>query len=172
LYGLKQALRAWYGRIDSFLQNLGFSKSIADPNLYIKIVQNHLIILVLYVDDFFRTGEENIISHTTRELSIEFEIKDLGLMHYFLVLEVWKTPGKIFLSQNKYAVDVLLIFVMLECKFMTKPMISNMNKLHVQATVSDPKDSTVYYQIIGSLMYLVHTRPNICYGVNALSEFM
>jgi hypothetical protein len=48
-----------------------------------------------------------------RELSIEFEIKDLGLMHYFLVLEVWQTLGKIFLSQNKYAVDVLLIFFML-----------------------------------------------------------
>jgi hypothetical protein len=47
LYGLKQALRAWYGRIDIFLQSLGFTKSIEDPNLYIKIVQNHLVILVL-----------------------------------------------------------------------------------------------------------------------------
>jgi hypothetical protein len=55
LYGLKQAPRAWYGRIDSFLQSLGFTKSIADPNLYIKIVQNHPVILVLYVDDMFLT---------------------------------------------------------------------------------------------------------------------
>jgi hypothetical protein len=52
LYGLKQAPRAWYGRIHSFLQSLGFSKSIADHNLYIKIVKNHPVILVLYVDDF------------------------------------------------------------------------------------------------------------------------
>jgi hypothetical protein len=89
LYGLKQALRAWYGRIDSFLQSLGFSKSIADPNLYIKIMQNHLVILVLYVDDLFLIGEEPLIAQTKRELSAEFEMKDLGLMHYFLGLEVW-----------------------------------------------------------------------------------
>jgi hypothetical protein len=62
LYGLKQASRAWYGRIDSFLQSLGFSKSIADPNLYIKIVKNHPIILVLYVDDLFLTREEHLIA--------------------------------------------------------------------------------------------------------------
>jgi hypothetical protein len=61
LYGLKQAPRAWYGRIDNFLR-LGFTKSIADPNLYIKIVQNHPVILVLYVDDLFLTGEENLIA--------------------------------------------------------------------------------------------------------------
>jgi hypothetical protein len=62
LYGLKQAPRAWYGRIDSFLQSLGFSKSIADSNLYINIVKNHPIILVLYVDDLFLIGEEHIIA--------------------------------------------------------------------------------------------------------------
>jgi hypothetical protein len=86
LYGLKQAPRAWYGRIGSFLQSLGFSKSIADPNIYIKIVKNHPVILVLYVDDLFLTGEEHLIAQTKRELSGEFEMKDLGLMHYFLAL--------------------------------------------------------------------------------------
>ena len=55
---------------------------------------------------------------------------------------------------------------------MTTPMISNLKKLHDQATGSDPEDPTVYRQIIGSLMYLVHTRPYICYAVNALSQFM
>jgi hypothetical protein len=62
LYGLKQALRAWYGRIDNFLQSLGFTKSIVDPNLYIKIVQNHPVILVLYADDLFLIGEEHLIA--------------------------------------------------------------------------------------------------------------
>jgi hypothetical protein len=57
LYGLKQTPRAWYLRIDSYLQNLGFSKSVADPNLYFKVVKNHPLILVLYVDDLFLTGE-------------------------------------------------------------------------------------------------------------------
>jgi hypothetical protein len=97
LYGLKQAPKAWYGRMDSFLQSLGFTKSIADSNLYINIVHNHPIILVLYVDDLFLTGEENLIAQTKRELSTEFEMKDLGLMHYFLGLEVWQKPDEIFL---------------------------------------------------------------------------
>jgi hypothetical protein len=172
LYGLKQALRAWYGRIDSFLQSLGFSKSIADPNLYINIVKNHPIILVLYVDALFLTREERLIAQTKRELSAEFEMKDLGLMHYFLGLEVWQKCGEIFLSQSKYAVDVLRRFGMLDCKSMTTPMISDLKKLHDQATGLDPEDPIVYRQIIGSLMYLMHTKPDICYAVNALSQFM
>jgi hypothetical protein len=99
-------------------------------------------------------------------------MKDLGFMHYFLGLEVWQKPGDIFLSQSKYVVDVLRRFGMLDCKSMTTTMISNMKKLHDQATCSDPEDPTVYHRIIGSLMYLVHTRPNICYAVNALSPLM
>jgi hypothetical protein len=116
LYGLKQVLRAWYGRIDNFLQSLGFTKSISDPNLYIKIVHNHPVILVLYVDDLFLTGEEYLIAQTKRELSTKFEIKDLGLMHYFLGLEVWQKPCEIFLSQSKYVVDVPQRFGMMDCK--------------------------------------------------------
>ena len=98
-YGLKQSLRSCYGRINSFLQSLGFSKSIADPNLYINIVKNNHVILVLYVDDLLNTREEHLIAHTKRELSTEVEMKDLGLMHYFLGLEVWQKPGEIFLAQ-------------------------------------------------------------------------
>jgi hypothetical protein len=172
LYGLKQASRAWYGRIDSFLQCLGFTKSIADPNLYIKIVHNHPVIIVLYVDDLFLTREENLIAQTKRELSAEFEMKDLGLMHYFLGLEVWQKPGEIFISQGKYAVDVLHRFGMMDCKSMSTPMIYNLKKLQYQVTGSDPEDPTLYRQSIGSLMYLIHTRLDICYAVNALNQFM
>jgi hypothetical protein len=172
LYGLKQALRAWYGRIDNFLQSLGFTKSIANPNLYINIVKSHPVILVLYVDDLFLTGVEHLIDQTKRELSTEFEMKDLGLMHYFLALEVWQKPGEIFFSQRRYVIDVLRRFGMLDYKSMTTPMISNSKKLHDQVTGSDPEDPTIYRQIIGSLKYLVHTKPDICYAVNALSQFM
>jgi hypothetical protein len=105
LYGLKQALRDWYIRIGSFLQSLGFSKSIGDPNIYINIVKNHPVILVLYVDDLFLTGGEHMIAQAKSELPVEFEVKDLSLMHYFLGLEVWQKPGEIFLSQGKYVVD-------------------------------------------------------------------
>jgi hypothetical protein len=88
LYGLKQAPRAWYGMIDSFLISLGFTKSKVDPNLYFKIVDDGPIILLLYVDDLFLTDEEKLITYCKKHLSTEFEMKDLGSMHYFLGLGV------------------------------------------------------------------------------------
>jgi hypothetical protein len=102
-------------------------------------VKNHLVILVFYVDDLFLTREEHLIAQTKRELSAEFD-----LMHYFLGLEVWQKHGDIFLSQSKYAVDVFRRFEMLDCKSMTTPMISNLKKLHAQATGSNTEDPTVY----------------------------
>jgi hypothetical protein len=69
LYGLKQAPRAWYGRIDSFLTSLGFTKSKADSNLYFKIMDNEPVILLLYVDDLFLTGEEKLIVECKQRLA-------------------------------------------------------------------------------------------------------
>ena len=88
LHGLKKAPRAWYARIDSYLRGLGFSKSITDSNLYIKVVKKQPLILVLYVDGLFLTREEHLIAQCKRQLATEFEMKDLGLLHYFLGLEV------------------------------------------------------------------------------------
>jgi hypothetical protein len=98
LYRLKQDPRAWYGRIDSFLTSLGFTKSKADSNLYFKIMDNEPVILLLYVDDLFLTREEKLIAECKQRLATEFEMKDLGLMHYFLGLEVWQSPERIFLN--------------------------------------------------------------------------
>jgi hypothetical protein len=89
LYGLKQAPRAWYGQIDSFLTSLGFTKSKADSNLYFKVMNDEPVILLLYVDDLFLTGEEKLITKCKKRLASEFEMENLGLMHYFLGLEVW-----------------------------------------------------------------------------------
>jgi hypothetical protein len=170
LYGLKQVPRAWYGRIDSFLTSLGFTKSKADSNLYFKVTNDELIILLLYVDDLFLTREEKLIIDCKKKLAAEFEMKDLGLMHYFLGLEVWQSPKKIFLNQGKYAVEILKRFDMLECKSMNTPMETKM-KLLVD-TSPELIDATLYRQIIGSLMYLTNTRPNICFAVNTLSQFL
>ena len=152
LYGLKQAPRAWYSRIDSYLQRLGFTKSEADFNLYFKVVGNLPLILVLYVDDLFLTGDEHQIARCKRELTSEFEMKDLGPMHYFLGLEVWQRTDEIFLSQGKYTVDILKRFGMMDCKSMTTPMVANLKKLHETASCSDSVDSTMYRQLIGSLL--------------------
>jgi hypothetical protein len=86
LYGLKQTPRAWYGRIDIFLTSLGFTKSKDYYNLYFKVMNDEPIIFLLYVDDLFLTGEENLITECKNKLVVEFEMKDLGLMHYFLGL--------------------------------------------------------------------------------------
>jgi hypothetical protein len=100
LDGLKQAPRAWYGRIDGFLTRLGFTKSKADSNLYFKVMNNEPVILLLYVDDLFLTREENLITECKKKLASEFEMKDLGLMHYFLGLEVWQSPKRTSLSKG------------------------------------------------------------------------
>ena len=76
------------GWMDGFLHRLGFSKSKIDSNLYFKVVHNHVLILVLYVDDLFLTENEQLIDRCKRELTSEFEMKYLGLMHYFLGFEV------------------------------------------------------------------------------------
>ena len=68
LYGLKQAPRAWYGRIDSYLQQLGFIKSDVDPNLYYLMVENEPLILVLYVDDLFLTGTSGLVKDCKKNL--------------------------------------------------------------------------------------------------------
>jgi hypothetical protein len=170
LYGLKQAPRAWYGRIDSFLTNFGFTKSKADSNLYFKVMNNELVILLLYVDDLLLIGEENLITKCKKNLASKFEMKDLGLMHYSLGLEVWQSPERIFLNQGKYAVKILKRFDMLECKSMNTPMETKL-KLLVD-TPQELIDATLCRQIIGSLMYLMNTRPNICFVVNTLSQFL
>jgi hypothetical protein len=98
--------------------SLGFTKSKVDSNLYFKVMNDESVILMLYVDDLFLTGEERLITECKKNLAAEFEMKDLGLMHYFLGLEVWQSPERIFLNQGKYAVEILKRFDMLECKSM------------------------------------------------------
>jgi hypothetical protein len=124
---------------------------------------------VLYVDDLFLTGEEKPIASCKRDLASEFEM-DIGLMHYFLGLEVWQQSGKIFLRQGKYAVEILKRFEMMDCNSMTTPTITNLKKLG--ASDSNLVDPTMYNQLIGSLMYLVNTRSDISFVVNILSQFM
>ena len=89
LYGLKQAPKTWYNRIDSFLSSLGFTKSKAYSNLYYKVEDGNLVMLLLYLYDLFVTAMDGLIDDTKRNLATGFEMKDLGMMHYFLGMEVW-----------------------------------------------------------------------------------
>ena len=83
----------------------------------------------MYVDDLFLTGNEKHIAYCKNRLAEEFEMKDLGLMHYFLGLEVWQSPEGIFSNQGKYAVEILKRFDMLDCKAMDTSMDTNLKLL-------------------------------------------
>ena len=112
MYGLKQAPCAWYTQIDSYFTGHGFTKSEADANLYQIVVEGKLLIIVIYFDDLILSGDENFIHSCKADLAKEFEMKDLGLLHYFLGLEIWQQKGALFLSQGKYAWEILEKFKM------------------------------------------------------------
>ena len=98
------------------------------------------------MDDLFLTGNEKYIVECKKKITEEFEIKDLGLMHYFLGLEVWQNSKGVFLNQGKYVVEILKRFDMLECKSMATPMDTNL-KLMVDES-SELVDVTLYRQIM------------------------
>ena len=98
--------------------------------------------LLLYVDDLFMTGTDGLIADTKRKLATEFKMKDLGMMHYFLDMEVWQNVDGISLRQGKYA-EILKRFGMMECKAMATPMASNL-KLLSDAS-SESIDAMMYH---------------------------
>ena len=100
------------------------------------------MILLLYADELFVTGEDGLIIDTKRKLDAEFEMKDLGMMHYFLGMEVWPNADGISLGQGKYAVEILKRFRMMESKAMATPMGSNLKLL-----------SDASSELVDSMMY-------------------
>jgi hypothetical protein len=123
LYGLKQAPRAWYELIDSYLQGKDFVKNEVGSNIYYIMIGAEPLILVLYVDDLFMIGSQRIIANCNKDLASKFDMKDLGLMHYFLGLEVWQQDGDIFLGQGKYTMEFLKRFGIQNCRPMSTPMV-------------------------------------------------
>jgi len=87
---------------------LGFTKSEADVTLYHIMVEGKPLNIVLYVDDLIFTGDDQLIKSCKEDLAREFEMKDMGLMHYFLGMEVWQKYGEVFVSQGKYANEILM----------------------------------------------------------------
>jgi hypothetical protein len=152
------------------LESLGFTKNEANINLYYIFVGSDLLVLVLYVDDLFLIGADKFILGCKTNMATEFEMKDIDMMHYFLGLEVSQRPEEIFLRRGKCAVEILKQFWMEDCKPIATSMIMNLKK--VTASDSELVDSTLYKQLIGSLIYLVNTKPNICFAVNTLSQFI
>ena len=157
--------------MDRFLLDTGFSRCHSDPNVYTKKVGNHLIILVLYVDDLILTGSDHkLITHVKSHLKQNFEMSDLGHLHYFLGFQVLQTKEGIFISQSKYACDLLRHFRMEDCKPTPSPFQS---EVKISATSTSPKvDATLYRQRVGSLLYLTHSRPNLSFAIGRVSRYM
>ena len=118
----------------------------------------------------FVTGDDGLIIDTKMKLIVEFEMKELGMMHYFLGMEVWQSTNGVFLGQWKYTIEILKRFRMIDFKAIATPMASNL-KLLCDAS-SESVDAMIYHQMIGSLMCLTNTRPHICFAVNTLSQFL
>jgi hypothetical protein len=171
LYGLKQAPRAWYSRIDEYLMKLGFVKSPSESTLYIKGDQVNFLVISLYVDDLLVTGSSvELIQQFKDDMKQVFEMSDLGEMSYFLGMEVEQKNGDIFICQRKYAKEMLKKFNMENCKSMSTPMCPK-EKL-CKDNEAEQVDETLYRSLIGCLMYLTTTRPDVMYAVSVLSRFM
>jgi len=172
LYGLKQAPRAWYSRIESYFTAQGFKKCPYEHTLFIKTGgEGKLLVVCLYVDDLLYTGnDDSMFAEFKQSMMSEFEMTDLGRMHYFLGIEVQQNSTGIFIGQKKYAQQVLEKFKMNECNSVTNPIVpgTKLCKDHGGTKI----DSTLYKQIMGSLMYLTHTRPDIMFVVCLLSRYM
>ena len=100
----RSCVSTWYNKMDRLLMTLGFTESKADSNLYYKVEDGNPVMLLLYVDDLFVTGMDGFIADTKRKISTEFEMKDLGMVHYFLGMEVWQSADGVFLGQGKYTI--------------------------------------------------------------------
>ncbi|XP_034707553.1 uncharacterized mitochondrial protein AtMg00810-like [Vitis riparia] len=171
LYGLKQTPRAWYNRIDEHLQSLEFVKSPREATLYVKGTDANLIVVSVYVDDLLVTGSnEKLVEEFKVEMLEVFEMTDLGLMSYFLGMEVKQDHDGVFISQKKYAKEILNKFHMEDCKRTSTPM--NQKEKFSKDDGAEKVDESQYRSLIGCLMYLTATKPDIMFSVSLLSRFM
>ena len=170
LYGLKQAPRAWFQCFSSFLLQLVFSCSCIDTSLFVFNWQDDLIYLLHYVDDSILTGNNSaLIDRFISQLHSDFAVKDLGPLTYFLGFEASSIPDGLFLSQVKYATNVLARAHLLDSKPVTTPMIVSQRLSSEGVPFAD---STLYHSLVSALQYLTITRHDLAHLVNSVSQFL
>lgn len=172
LYGLKQASRQWYTTLCLALIDLGFVQSSADHTLYIKTGDSgKFTALLLYVDDVLLAGNDMTeIMAVKTSLHDKFRIKDMGEAKFFLGLEIARSTQGIILNQRKYALELLSDSGLLACRSATTPMD---NSQKIGATTGTPlSDISSYRRLIGRLLYLTTTRPDISFAVHQLSQYL
>ena len=165
LYGLKYAPRAWFKRFSSHLPHLGFLAFVTDSSFFILRHRRFLVYLLVYVNDIVLTSNfRSFLQSLIHQLSAEFELKDLGALHFFLELQITRSTKGFFLTQTKYAHDLLQKHNMLSAKLAKTPCAPNLRL--VLATDSLLVDPHTYCSIVGSLHYLTFTRPNLSFAMH------
>lgn len=171
IYGLKQAARCWYDKINEvLLKKLHFRKSSVEPCIYFRHNEGKLTIIAVYVDDILIFSSSDMIKKNIKDqLMKEFEMKDLGTVHEFLGMRICKEKGNVItLDQTNYIINVLKRFQMEDCKSISTPM-----EVGLKLSKADKKYKDFEYRnLIGCLMYIaVCTRPDIAHSVSFLSQF-
>ncbi|GJR91813.1 retrovirus-related pol polyprotein from transposon TNT 1-94 [Tanacetum coccineum] len=163
LYGLKQAPRAWYDVLSKFLIDSGFQKGSIATTLFIKKKGKHIMLIQIYVDDIIFGSRNPKYCTKISELMVKrFEMSMIGEMKFFLGLQVNQFSNGIFINQSKYILDILKRFRMENCDTVPTPMVEQAKlKLYL---VGKPVDHTDYDSMIGSLMYLTSSRPDIIFA--------
>ncbi|KAD2805333.1 hypothetical protein E3N88_38710 [Mikania micrantha] len=170
LYGLKQAPRAWYDTLSQFLLSNNFSRGTIDKTLFIKRVDKELLLVQIYVDDIiFGSTKPSMCEQFSKLMSSKFEMSALSELKTFLGLQVKQTPHGTFIHQSKYVKDLLNKFDMNDCKIISTPMATSPGICPDDN--GEPVDQTLYRCMIGSLMYLTASRPDIMYATCVCARY-
>jgi hypothetical protein len=172
LYGLRQAPRAWYNKIESYFSLEKFEKSPAEHTLFVKYGSNNDILIVsLYVDGLIYTSSnQQMMDDFKNSMMKHFSMTDLGKMKYFLGIEVTQSVDGIFIHQMRYANEILSKFGMENCNKVCSPIVPECKLVKNES--GKASDARHYKQIVGSLMYLLATRPDLTYSVCLVARFM
>nr|GEX63981.1 uncharacterized mitochondrial protein AtMg00810-like [Tanacetum cinerariifolium] len=170
LYGLHQAPRAWYETLSTYLLDNGFYRGQIVKTLFIKRYNDDILLVQVYVDDI-------IFGSTKKELSTEFEkllhdkfqMSSMGELSFILGLQVKQKSDGIFISQDKYMAEILKKFDFVTVKTASTPIESN--KPLIKDEEAEDVDAHLYKSMIGSLIYLIASRPNITLSVCACARF-
>jgi hypothetical protein len=168
LYGLKHAPRAWYSRLDKYLQQVEFRKGSAGNNLYIKVSQGNILLIEVYVDDImFGSDDDRLSQKFAKDRQNEFEMSLLREISFFLGLQIRQSNQGIFISQTKYIREMLKRFRMEDCKPVITPMQTNCKLSKYDDSKST--DQRQYRSMIGSLLYVTTSRPDVMQAVGQVA---
>ncbi|KAD3067893.1 hypothetical protein E3N88_35773 [Mikania micrantha] len=170
LYGLKQAPRAWYDTLSTFLLQNNFTRGSIDKTLFIKKVGQHKLLVQIYVDDIiFASSDPKLCADFTELMTKNFEMSAMGELQFFLGLQIKQSPDGIFIHQSKYTKELLKKFDLQNCKQCSNPMSST---TQLDADLKGKSvDETLYRCMIGSLMYLTASRPDIMFATCVCARF-